>query len=121
MAVLDQDEPQLRDNREWTEHTVAVVLPMKNGLDAHWERTLGMFATNFERAFKNQDKGIRLKFEYYDESTADIPELAKDLAFRDNIYAVIGGLYSSNAEELASRLTPAGKTYFTLATEFSNQ
>lgn len=76
----DQDEPQLRDNREWTEHTVAVVLPMKNGLDAHWERTLGMFATNFERAFKNQDKGIRLKFEYYDESTADIPELAKDLA-----------------------------------------
>ncbi len=89
---------------------------MENGLDSHWKRTLGMFATNFERAFKNQDKGIRLNFEYYDESTADIPKLAKDLAFRDDIYAVIGGLYSSNAEELAAGLTPAGKTYFTLAT-----
>lgn len=112
----DKDEPRLSDRREWTEHTVAVVLPMENGLDAHWKRTLGMFATNFERAFKNQDKGIRLKFEYYDESTTDIPKLAEDLAFRDDIYAVIGGLYSSNAEELAAGLTPAGKTYFTLAT-----
>ena len=112
----DKDEPRPNDNKEWTEHTVAVVLPMENGLDSHWKRTLGMFATNFERAFKNQDKGIRLNFEYYDESTADIPKLAKDLAFRDDIYAVIGGLYSSNAEELAAGLTPAGKTYFTLAT-----
>ena len=112
----DKDEPRPNDNKEWTEHTVAVVLPMENGLDSHWKRTLGMFATNFERAFKNQDKGIRLNFEYYDESPADIPKLAKDLAFRDDIYAVIGGLYSSNAEELAAGLTPAGKTYFTLAT-----
>ncbi len=112
----DKDEPRPNDNKERTEHTVAVVLPMENGLDAHWKRTLGMFATNFERAFKNQDKAIKLNFEYYDESTTDIPKLAKDLAFRDDIYAVIGGLYSSNAEELAAGLTPAGKTYFTLAT-----
>ena len=105
----DKDEPQLSDYREWTEHTVAVVLPMENGLDSHWKRTLGMFATNFERAFKNQDKGIKLNFEYYDESTTDIPKLAEDLAFRDDIYAVIGGLYSSNAQELSSGLTPAGK------------
>ncbi len=112
----DKDEPRPNDNKERTEHTVAVVLPMGNGLDAHWKRTLGMFATNFERAFKNQDKAIKLNFEYYDESTTDIPKLAKDLAFRDDIYAVIGGLYSSNAEELAAGLTPAGKTYFTLAT-----
>lgn len=53
----DKDEPQLNNNRQWTEHTVAVVLPMENGLDAHWKRTLGMFATNFERAFKNQKEG----------------------------------------------------------------
>lgn len=112
----DKDGPQFRDNTEWTEHTVAVVLPMGNGLDDHWKRTLGMFSTNFERAFKNQDKGIRLIFEYYDESTTDISGLAKDLAIRNDIYAVIGGLYSSNAEELAAELTPAGKTYFTLAT-----
>lgn len=112
----DKDEPRPDDNREWTEHNIAIVLPMGNGLDAHWERTLGMFAANFERAFRNQKKGIKLKFEYYDESTTDIPELAEELASRDDVYAVIGGLYSSNAEELAAGLTPAGKTFFTLAT-----
>lgn len=112
----DKDGPQINDNKQWTEHTLAIVLPMENGLDAHWERTLGMFATNFERAFKNQNNGIKLNFEYYDESTTDMPKLAKELASRDDVYAVIGGLYLSNAEKLAAGLTPAGKTYFTLAT-----
>lgn len=112
----DDDSLPGVDHREWTEKTVAVVLPMGKGLDAHWQRTLGMFATNFERAFKNQDSGIKLNFEYYDESVADIPELAEELAYRDDVYAVIGGLYSSNAATLAAQLTIVGKTYFTLAT-----
>ena len=61
------DEPSLSpDNKQWTEKVVAVVLPMEKGLDVHWKRTLGMFTTNFERAFKNHEAGIRLKFEYYD-------------------------------------------------------
>lgn len=115
-SCSDDDSLSGADRREWTEQTVAVVLPMGKGLDAHWQRTLGMFATNFERAFKNQDSGIKLNFEYYDESVADIPELAEELAYRDDVYAVIGGLYSSNAATLADRLTIVGKTYFTLAT-----
>lgn len=111
------DEPSSPvDNREWIEKTVAVILPMEKGLDAHWHRTLGMFATNFERAFKNQDTGIKLKFEYYDEANSDVKELAASLAFDDDIYAVVGGLYSSNAAILASELTRVGKTFFTLAT-----
>lgn len=115
-SCSDDDSLPGADHREWTEKTVAVVLPMGKGLDAHWQRTLGMFATNFERAFKNQDSGIKLNFEYYDESVADIPELAEELAYRDDVYAVIGGLYSSNAATLAAQLTIVGKTYFTLAT-----
>lgn len=111
-----QDDPQPDSVTHWTEQTVAVVLPSGNGLDAHWKRTLGMFAANFERAFKNQQKGIKLNFEFYDESTADISLLSKELSRRDDVYAVIGGLYSSNAAELAARLTTADKTYFTLAT-----
>lgn len=103
-------------DKQWTEKTVAVVLPMEKGLAAHWERTLGMFATNFERAFKNHETGIRLKFEYYDEANADMQELARSLAFNDEVYAVIGGLYSSNAAILAAELTLVGKTFFTLAT-----
>lgn len=112
----DEDPAPQPDERSWTEKTVAVVLPMHNGLDAHWTRCLGMFAGNFEQAFRNQDTGVRLKFEYYDEASADMERLAGELAFRDDVYAVIGGLYSSNASILASQLTRTGKTFFTLAT-----
>ena len=111
------DEPSLSSaNKQWTEKIVAVVLPLEKGLDVHWKRTLGMFTTNFERAFKNHETGIRLKFEYYDEAKVDVQELAQSLAFNDEVYAVIGGLYSSNAAILAAELTLVGKTFFTLAT-----
>lgn len=77
----DEDPAPQPDERSWTEKTVAIVLPMHNGLDAHWTRCLGMFAGNLERAFRNQDTGVRLKFEYYDEASADMEQLAGELAF----------------------------------------
>ena len=115
-SCSDDESSMSYGDKQWTEKTVAVVLPMEKGLAVHWERTLGMFATNFERAFKNHETGIRLKFEYYDEANADMQELARSLAFNDEVYAVIGGLYSSNAAILAAELTLVGKTFFTLAT-----
>ena len=115
-SCSDDESSMSYGDKQWTEKTVAVVLPMEKGLAVHWERTLGMFATNFERAFKNHETGIRLKFEYYDEANADMQELARALAFNDEVYAVIGGLYSSNAAILAAELTLVGKTFFTLAT-----
>lgn len=115
-SCSDDESSMPYADKQWTEKTVAVVLPMEKGLAAHWERTLGMFATNFERAFKNHETGIRLKFEYYDEANADMQELTQSLAFNDEVYAVIGGLYSSNAAILAAELTLVGKTFFTLAT-----
>lgn len=115
-SCSDDESSMSYGDKQWTEKTVAVVLPMEKGLAVHWERTLGMFATNFERAFKNHETGIRLKFEYYDEANADMQELARSLAFNDEVYAVIGGLYSSNAAILVAELTLVGKTFFTLAT-----
>lgn len=98
------------------EKTVAVVLPYEQGLYDHWHRCLDMFASNFERAFKSQDVAIRLKFEYYDESTDDLASLSRELGSRDDIYAVIGGLYSANSSIMTSSLTRLGKTFFTIAT-----
>lgn len=115
-SCSDDESSMSYADKQWTEKTVAVVLPMEKGLAVHWERTLGMFAANFERAFKNHETGIRLKFEYYDEANADMQELARSLAFNDEVYAVIGGLYSSNAAILAAELPLVGKTFFTLAT-----
>ena len=112
----DDDTLKNVDNRVWKEHTVAVVLPMGNGLDAHWKRTLEWVSTNMERAFSNQEEGIRLNYEWYDESTSDIKKLARELAEREDIEAVIGGLYSVNAEIMAPIFIKKEKAFFTLAT-----
>lgn len=89
------------DNKQWQEYTVAVVLPQERGLGEHWQRCLGLFASNFTSAFQNQQQGVKLKFEYYDELCGDLEDLASTLAQRDEVYAVIGGLYSSSAHVLA--------------------
>ena len=104
------------DDKAVVEKTVAVVLPYEQGLDAHWHRCLQLFSANFERAFKSQETAVRLNFEYYDESTEDLAKLSRDLGSRDDIYAVIGGLYSTNSAKMTSNLTRLGKTFFTIAT-----
>ena len=116
VGCSNDDALSANDNRTWHEHTIAVVLPMDNGLDAHWKRTLEWVATNLENAFSNQEEGIRLTYEWYDENTSDIKKLAKELAERDDIEAVIGGLYSVNTEIMAPVFAKQGKTFFTLAT-----
>ncbi len=103
-------------DRPAIEKTVAVVLPMENGLDAHWKRIFTLLDHNIEMALSSSEKTIRLKIEYYDESTEDLEQLSQNLSVREDLYAVVGGLYSENARTLASNLCRAGVTFFTLAT-----
>lgn len=98
------------------EKTVVVVLPMENGLDAHWKRIFTLLEHNIEMAFSLQDKTVRLNIEYHDETSEDLENLSKNLAGREDVYAIIGGLYSDNAKTLASTLCRSGVTFFTLAT-----
>lgn len=98
------------------EKTIVVVLPMENGLSEHWKHIFSMLAHNIDRAFHTQGKTVRLHIEYNDESTENLKELADKLTSRNDVYAVIGGLYSSSAETLAATLCPMGKTFMTLAT-----
>ena len=63
------------DNKQWQEYTVAVVLPQERGLGEHWQRCLGLFASNFNSAFHNQQQGVKLKFEYYDELSGDLADV----------------------------------------------
>lgn len=104
------------ESKQWSEFTVAVVLPSERGLSEHWKRTLESFTSNFQSAFQNQKKGVRLRFELYNESSDNLDEIALRLATREDIYAVIGGLYSGNALTLASRICINEKALFTLAT-----
>lgn len=117
MALVACNENGGTEGRmEWHTYKVAVVLPMDGGLDAHWKRTLAMFDQYAEQIFANQKKGVKLQFEWYDETSENIEELAESLVGREDITAVIGGLYSTNAEVLARVLGKEKKTYFTLAT-----
>lgn len=115
-ACSDKDDESGSTKTEWQEVKVAVVLPMEDGLDKHWKQTLGLFSDNFEKAFRNKAKGIRVNFEYYDESTSDLTALSKELSQRDDLAAVIGGQYSTDAQTMAAILQPMQKTFFTIAT-----
>lgn len=110
-----EPSPSVSDKRK-VEKTVAVVLPMEGGLSSHWQRCLSLFDLNLGRAFKSQDTAVKLNFEFYDESAEDLETLSRRLAARDDIYAVIGGLYSSNSAVLTANLSRVGKTFFTMAT-----
>lgn len=109
-------EPGQADSKDWTEYTVAVVLPAERGFSDHWKRTLGLFDSNFRSAFVNQERGIRLNFEYYDETDGNLDEVAMRLGRREDVYAVIGGMYSADADILAAGTCLSGKPLFTLAT-----
>lgn len=115
-SCADDASPDVPAVKTEVERTLAVVLPMEKGLEEHWRRCLGLYAANVDRAYKNHDTVVRLKFELYDELTADLPELAAELGARDDVFAVVGGLYSSDAAVLTAGLARVGKTFFTMAT-----
>ena len=106
------------DTVKWETRKVAVVLPMQNGLDIHWKRTLNQCADDLKQAFAMQQKGIALEYEWYDEDSEDLEQLADELSKRQEVVAVIGGYHSDNARTLASRFcrSQVKKTFFTLAT-----
>lgn len=115
-SCQDDNLGALHLNSNPVEKTVAVVLPMEDGLDKEWRQVFTMLEHNIDRAFSAREDGVKLNLEFYDESTENIGVLAGSLAEREDIYAVIGGLYSANAAILAAALCPQEKTYFTLAT-----
>ncbi len=54
---------------------IAVVLPMQDGQETHWKRTLNQCAEDLKKAFKGQTVGISLEYEWYDEGTENISDL----------------------------------------------
>lgn len=108
------DGPNL--SKPTIEKTVVVVLPMENGLSDHWKNIFTLLSHNIDMAFSAQEKAVKLNIEYHNESTENLDELAEQLAVRDDVYAVIGGLYSSSAKILAATLCRTGVTFMTLAT-----
>ena len=97
---------------------IAVVLPMQDGQEAHWKRTLKQCAEDLKKAYRGQSVGFSLEYEWYDEATENVDDLADKLAKRQDIVAVIGGKYSDHAQTMATKLCNKSvkKPFFTLAT-----
>ncbi|MDR3194278.1 MAG: ABC transporter substrate-binding protein [Tannerella sp.] len=115
-ACNREELPDVQDTVEWHEQKIAVVLPMGYGLEAHWKRTLQWASENILAAQGRQAGGVSLVYEWYDEEEADLDVLVRSLATREDITAVIGGLYSSNAQKIAVQCARTRKPFFTLAT-----
>lgn len=96
--------------------TVAVILPMQDGLGEHWKRTTDLYLGEFDKAQTGQNRRIDLNVEFYDEDTEDIAALISDLCDREDVDAVVGGLRSANASIMAEECSWERKTFFTLAT-----
>ncbi len=116
-----EDHTELRKTESattWITKKVAVVLPMSNGQDKHWKRTLNQCAEDLEEAFYEQEIGIKLEYEWYDEDTEDISALADVLSQRSDVVAVIGGVNSDNALSMAEKFSrnSVQKPFFTTAT-----
>ena len=95
---------------------VAVVLPFSDGMETHWKQCLKLCSDNLLKASRTNGSGIELVYDFYDEDDPDFSSIVKTLAQNDSITAVIGGLYSSKAVEMASIFSKADKPFFTIAT-----
>lgn len=102
----------------WTveTRTVAVVLPMGDGLEEHWRRTARFYTDELRRAQTGSDRKLELRLEFYDESSPGLKDLIAGLCKRNDLDVVVGGLNSPSAAIIAAECNRRQETFFTLAT-----
>ena len=99
-----------------TDYTVAVVLPLFNSgeYQARLENIIGYATTNMRKAQKyvaalGDTLAVDLDIEWYDEDSAPLDSLAKALAAREDIFAIIGPVRNENVDIMASACKVSGK------------
>ena len=76
---------------------VAVVAPIGDAATkTRMERTAGWFDANYIEAQQGDTIQVRLELEWYDELSADMEQLGKVLAGREDIIAIIGPFSNEN-------------------------
>lgn len=115
LGCEDRDEGLNPVSTEELEHTVAVVLPLGNGLEKHWDRTLKFIGRNMDIAFEKQSSKVKIKYELFDENAKNLEDLAEELGEREDVEAVIGCLYSDNAKTFVDKLAEKEKPFLTMA------
>jgi len=100
-------EPEIRK-----EYTIAIVLPHSNNQLQNWQRSIDWAIENLNAALENQ-RQIRLVTQWYDQDKHDMETLFRELAYRDDISAIIGPILSANAHIAAGECSKTDKTLIT--------
>jgi ABC-type branched-subunit amino acid transport system substrate-binding protein len=115
-SCSDDDNNSASTKQTTIEKTVVVILPEGDGLYEQWNNIFTLFESCAKKGYSSQATAIKLNIEFHDEESEDLTKLANEIIDREDVYAVIGGLYSSNAHTLAAKLCPNGVSFFTFAT-----
>lgn len=91
---------------ELTAYSIAIVLPQKG---AYWKNAIEWPLQELNDVPMKTQK-IKVVAEWYDEEEGDMETLFSELAGRDDIRAIIGPLYSENAQIAARECARSGKT-----------
>lgn len=54
-------------NNSTIQKTIAVILPMQNGLGEHWKRSSQLYLDEYKRAQMGREPQIDINIEFYDE------------------------------------------------------
>lgn len=84
------------DESDLKECKVAVVLPLSDGQGDNWKQCLDICSKNLADAFCKTGIGVKLVYEWYDEQSPNLREIAEEISSRPDIKAVIGGQYSDD-------------------------
>lgn len=110
-------DPALYSTTKWTEYKVAVVAPLSESQEykERIERITDWFECEFHDGQKSLEKGVKLKFEWFDETSMtneELIQLGRSFAARSDLAAVVGPFYSQSVDAVASKIYQAGIPMF---------
>lgn len=91
-------------------YKVAVIMPLSDAVSkAKCERTVAWAQETIYGLLEGDEDCVQLDVEWYDEDTEDLEELALRLAYREDLYAIIGPYASQNVEIIARQCAVSHK------------
>ncbi len=114
--IADKPEPDVPDYDKLPELKIAVVLPLDNSYRPRFERVAIWAFDNITEATKGVSfnvapedvSGIKINIEWFDENVIDAEQLARELSVRKDISAIIGPMFSSDAQYFALECAKTG-------------
>jgi len=100
---------------EWVTKKVAIIAPLSNTDDytTRVKQTVEWFSENLYKSQTRDSLGIKLEYEWFDESVLDMDSLAQALYDRDDILAIVGPFYSHDVDIMAGYCAKTKKPLLT--------